>query len=424
MTKQPYSALPRDAQEALRTELMKEYEAFRARGLKLDMSRGKPAPAQLDLSAELLEIRDIRAADGTDCRNYGGVDGLPECKALFASILGVTPQEVIVGGNSSLNLMYDAITRAMLLGVTGGTAPWGKQEKLKFLCPVPGYDRHFAICEQLGIEMVNIALLPTGPDMDAVEALVKSDSSIKGIWCVPMYANPDGAVYADETIRRLAEMKVAADDFRIFWDNAYCLHHLVDQPRTQQNLLEACKAAGNPDRVYIFASTSKVTFAGAGVAAMAASKANIDYIRAQMSMQTIGADKINQLRHVRYLRDLDGVRAHMKRHQAIIAPKFDAVLDTFDAELDGLDVASWTKPEGGYFISLDVPDGCAKRVVSLCKEAGVTLTPAGATFPYGKDPRDRNIRIAPTFPSTDELNLATKLLCLSVRLAAVEKLLG
>ena len=392
------------------------------------MARGKPSPAQLDLSAPLFDILsydDYKAADGTDVRNYGVMDGLPEAKEIFADFLGMEPVNIIIGGSASLNLMWDVATRAMLKGVLPDYTPWCKLDSVKFLCPSPGYDRHFTICQTLGIEMIPVPMLDDGPDMDVVENLVAADASIKGIWCVPMYSNPEGVTYSDTVVRRLAAMPTAAADFRIFWDNAYGVHHLdMEDHDHLLNVYQACQAAGNPDRVYIFASTSKITFAGAGISAMAASPVNIAYQKKLLNAQTISYDKVNQLRHVRFLKNFDGLMALMAEHAKIMKPKFDLVNQMLERELGGLGCATWKHPKGGYFVSVDVMDGCAKRVVALCKEAGVVLTGAGATFPYGKDPRDRNIRLAPSYPGLDELEKSMELFCLAVKLAAVEKLLG
>lgn len=420
-----YKAMTKDELASAKAGLEQEYKAFQGRGLKLDMSRGKPGKDQLDLSMELLEVldgtSDCTSENGMDCRNYGVPAGIPECRRLFAPLFDVKPENVIIGGNSSLNLMFDYISQCMTHGA--GSEPWNKQGCVKFLCPVPGYDRHFAILEYFGIQMVNIPMTQDGPDMDAVEEYAL-DASVKGIFCVPKYSNPGGVTYTAETVRRLAQMRTAAPDFRIMWDNAYCVHDLNDTPDALCSIAQACQQAGCPDRVIQFASTSKVSFPGAGVSALAASDANMQAILHRMSFQTIGHDKLNELRHVRYFKDLDGIRAHMKRHAAIIAPKFRIVDEILSENLDGLGIAEWKLPNGGYFISLDVLEGCAKRVVSLCKDAGVTLTGAGATFPYGKDPADANIRIAPTFPPVEELKTATQLLSLCVKLAAAEKLLA
>ncbi|MFD1674059.1 aminotransferase class I/II-fold pyridoxal phosphate-dependent enzyme [Alicyclobacillus fodiniaquatilis] len=407
--------------------LMTKYRDIQSQGLQLDMSRGKPCAEQLDLSNGMMDVltsRDnFKLQDGSDSRNYGGVDGIPEAKELFSQMLGVSPKEMIIGGNSSLNMMHDTLARAMLFGVLGSDVPWSKLPKVRFLCPSPGYDRHFAICELLGIEMIPVDMLQDGPDMDAVEHLVRNDESIKGIWCVPKYSNPEGITFSDAVVDRFANMETKAPDFRIMWDDAYTVHHLTDEPDGLKNILEACTAAGNPDRVFIYSSTSKVTFPGSGVAVMAASEANIGFIRKQLSAQTIGPDKQNQLRHVRLLRNMDGIEQHMKKHAAIIKPKFDTVLRMLESELGQLNIASWSKPNGGYFISLNTPDGCAKAVVNMAAAAGVVLTKAGATYPYGNDPRDRNIRIAPTFPPMGELEKAIEVLCLCLQIVSIKQLL-
>ena len=406
-------------------ELRSRYEAFKARGLSLDMTRGKPCPEQLDLALGLLDCLDaddFTSAGGTDCRNYGGVDGLPEGKELFADYLGVKPSEVIVGGNSSLQMMYDAIARAWTHGVLGGDGPWGRLPVVKFLCPSPGYDRHFAICRHFGMDMIPIDMTDDGPDMDAIETAV-SDDSVKGIWCVPKYSNPTGVTYSDAVVDRFAAMRTGAPDFRIFWDNAYTVHHLGDEADEVKDILGACRDAGNEDRVYLFGSTSKVSFAGAALAVMAASEANIELAVKHLSIQTIGPDKLNQLRHVRFFKDLAGIEAHMKKHAAILRPKFETVLEILASELGGKNIAEWSRPRGGYFVSLDTMDGCARAVVEMSAEAGVKLTPAGATFPYGDDPRDRNIRIAPTLPSLDEIQPAIELVTIAIQLLSIEKLL-
>lgn len=422
-----YKEMSKEELLVLRDELNKEYSDVKAKGLTLDMSRGKPAASQLDMEMDFmnaLDGSDLRAADGTDCRNYGVLEGLPEARKLMGDMLGVPAENVIVCGNASLNIMYDTVARSMMFGVMGST-PWCKLDKVKFLCPVPGYDRHFAITEQFGIEMINIPMSLDGPDMDLVEKLVNKDEAVKGIWCVPKYANPLGITYSDETVRRMAALKPAAKDFRIYWDNAYVIHDLYED--TSEELLEilsACEEAGNPDMVYEFCSTSKVTFPGAGIAAIASSKANLDFIKKTMTVQTIGYDKINQLRHVVYFKNVDGMKEHMKKHAAVMRPKFEAVLAVLEKELAGLDIATWVKPEGGYFISFDAMEGCAKAIVAKCKEAGVVLTGAGATYPYKNDPKDSNIRIAPTFPTPEELAVAADLFVLCVKLVTVEKLLA
>lgn len=420
-------ALSTQELEQMKEQLEKEYADYRAQNLKLDMSRGKPGKDQLDLSMELLNVldehSDCTAENGMDCRNYGIPAGIPECRRLFAELFDVKPENVIIGGNSSLNLMFDYISQCMTHGVDADHMAWGKQDKVKFLCPVPGYDRHFAVLEYFGIEMVNVPMGDNGPDMDVVEKLI-ADPQVKGIYCVPKYSNPGGVTYSADVVRRLAAMKPAADDFRIMWDNAYCVHEISDTPDELLNLYDECVQAGCPDRVVMFASTSKITFPGAGVSAIAASEHNVQAILYRMSFQTIGHDKLNELRHVRYFKNLDGIKAHMEKHAALIRPKFAAVNQILTDELAGLGIADWKLPNGGYFISFNVMHGCAKRIVSLCKEAGVTLTAAGASFPYGKDPDDTNIRIAPTLPPVHELETATKLLALCTKLAAVEKLLA
>jgi len=424
-----YCELNKNQLLELKEQLTAKYEEYKAQGLKLDMSRGKPASLQINISDELLtsvtKTEDTKSASGVDYRNYGILEGIPEIREMFSKVFDVPTENVLACGNSSLNLMYDAIARAYIFGVPGGKTPWGKQEKIKFLCPVPGYDRHFAICEKFGIEMINIDMTPTGPDMDTVERLVANDESIKGIWCVPKYSNPQGITYSDETVKRLASLKPKADDFRIFWDNAYYIH-FFDRNTDEKllNIYEEAHKAGNEDIFFMFSSTSKITYPGGGVAFIFASKNNIDYIKSHMTVQTIGFDKIQQLRHVKFFKTPENVIKHMEGHGAFMKPKFDAVSDTFEKEFAGLGIAEWVKPNGGYFISLDVLDGCAKRAHTLAKEAGVTLTNAGATFPYGKDPRDRNLRIAPSYPTPEELTQAISVLCVCVKLAAVEKLLA
>lgn len=416
-----YKDLSFDELSQLEIELRKQYDNFKSQNLKLDMSRGKPCSEQLELSTDMLDKINSKSTlvsrDGVDCLNYGGIDGLAECKELFAQLFDVPVANVVVGGNSSLTMMFDYISQCYIKGA--GAEPWFKQGDVKFLCPAPGYDRHFAICEYFGIEMISVPMLSTGPDMDVAEELAK-DSSVKGMLCVPKYSNPTGITYSDETVKRLASMDTASD-FRIIWDNAYCVHHLNSQQDVLLNLFDECKKAGNPDRVVMFASTSKVTFPGAGIAALATSENNIKMIKERLTVQTIGPDKINQLRHTACFSNIDNINEHMKKHAEIIYPRFDVVLNGLNTELAPHGIASWGKPNGGYFISLDVLDGCANRVYELCKNAGVTLTNCGATYPYGKDPFDTNIRIAPTFPSVDELEKAVELLCICVKLASVEK---
>ncbi|MBE6846095.1 MAG: aminotransferase class I/II-fold pyridoxal phosphate-dependent enzyme [Ruminococcus sp.] len=411
---------------AMKKQWDDEYNSFKAKGLALNMARGKPAPEQLDLSMDMLDVLNSKSSligkTGEDYRNYGITDGIPEAKELFSKMIGVDTDEIVVCGNASLNIMYDVISTAFLKGIMGNT-PWHKLEKIKFLCPVPGYDRHFAICENFGIEMINIPTSETGPDMDMVEKLVAEDESIKGIWCVPQYSNPTGYVYSDETVKRFAALKPKAADFRIFWDNAYCIHHLTDTPKMILNILEECKKCGNEDMVYIFGSTSKITFAGAGVAVFGSSKNNINSLLKVMGIRTIGYDKINQLRHVEYFKNYEGLLNHMNKHKDVILPKFNAVTEMLEKEIAPLEIGSWTNPQGGYFVSFDSLPGCAKRIVSLCKDAGVTLTGAGAAFPYGKDPEDKNIRIAPTYPSVDELKTAMEIFCLAVKIASAETIL-
>lgn len=421
-------------QEMTREELLREKETLETEyrkicemGLSLDMSRGKPSAEQLDLSMELLNALDassvLKSENGTDLRNYGVLDGIPEAKKLIADMVGCRPEQVIVYGNSSLNIMYDQIARAELFGLCGNT-PWSKQERVKFLCPVPGYDRHFAITEEFGIEMIPIPMNEDGPDMDLVEQYVNSDEAVKGIWCVPKYSNPQGVVYSDETVKRFAVLKPAAKDFRIFWDNAYAVHHLYENEQAEiLNILEECEKAGNPDMVFQFCSTSKVSFPGAGIAAISASENNLKDIRARLGVQTIGHDKINQLRHVAYFKDMDGIRAHMMKQAASIRPKFEMLDEMMNEELASRGIGSWVKPKGGYFISFEALEGCAKEIVNKCKDAGVVLTGAGSPFPYKKDPKDAVLRIAPTYPSLEELTQAAKVFVTVVRLVSVNRLL-
>ena len=422
-----YNDMSKEELLALKESLNKEYAEAKAKGLALDMSRGKPSAKQLDVSLGLLDTinssSDLKALDGTDCRNYGVLDGIPEAKKLMADMMGTTPDHVIVYGNASLNIMYDQISRAYTHGILGNT-PWCKLDKVKFLCPVPGYDRHFAITERFGIEMINIPMSESGPDMGMVEEYVSKDASVKGIWCVPKYSNPQGYTYSEETVKRMAALKPAAEDFRIFWDNAYVIHDLYDDNKDEiADIISECEKAGNPDMVFEFASTSKVSFPGSGIAALATSANNIADIKKQLTIQTIGHDKLNQLRHVRFFKDINGLKEHMGKHAEFIRPKFEAVESVLEEELSGLGIGSWTEPKGGYFISFDAMDGCAKAIVAKCKEAGVKLTGAGATFPYGKDPKDSNIRIAPSFPTPEEMKQAADLFVLCVKLVSVEKLL-
>lgn len=422
-----FKEMSKEELAVLKSELDKAYADAKGKGLALDMSRGKPSPAQLNLVMPMMDELDsesvLKTEAGVDCRNYGVLDGIPEAKQLIAEMIGVSSDQVIICGNASLTIMYDTVSRSMTHGVLGST-PWAKLEKVKFLCPSPGYDRHFKITENFGIEMIVIPMTPNGPDMDLVEKYVSEDETIKGIWCVPKYSNPQGISYSDDTVRRMAALKPAAKDFRIFWDNAYAIHHLYDDDQDEiLEILSECEKAGNPDMVFEFCSTSKISFAGAGVAAFASSKANVEEAKKSMTVQIISNDKVNQLRHVRYFKDIDGMNAHMKKHAGFLRPKFEAVLNVLDKELSGLGIGEWTKPKGGYFISFDSMEGCAKKIVEKCKEAGVILTGAGATFPYGKDPEDRNIRIAPSFPTPEEMAEATDLFVLCVKLVSVEKLL-
>ena len=424
-----YAERSRDELAALHAQLEEEYAAFKAKGLSLNMARGKPSAAQLELSLPMLDVltsnADLTAEDGTDCRNYGVLDGLPEAKRLMAALLDDAPENVIVFGTASLTIMYDAVARCWMFG-TLGSAPWSTLPAVKWICPVPGYDRHFAITEEFGIEMIPVPMREDGPDMDEVERIAASDAAVKGIWCVPKYANPSGITYSDEVVRRLASMECAAEDFRIFWDNAYSVHHLYDEPERQDAVLDiarACAKAGNPDRAFKFSSTSKITFPGAGIAAMAASPANVAEIKRRMGVQAIGYDKLNQLRHARFLKDAEGVAAHMARHAALMRPKFELVREKLEAGLAGTGCGTWTNPRGGYFVSFDAPEGTARRIVALAKEAGVTLTGAGATWPHGRDPHDSNIRIAPSLPPLEELAEAMDVFVCCVKLASAEKLL-
>lgn len=422
-----YNDMSKEELLALKESLNKEYAEAKSKGLALDMSRGKPSAKQLDVSLGLLDTinssSDLKALDGTDCRNYGVLDGIPEAKKLMADMMGTTPDHVIVYGNASLNIMYDQISRAYTHGILGNT-PWCKLDKVKFLCPVPGYDRHFAITERFGIEMINIPMSESGPDMGMVEEYVSKDASVKGIWCVPKYSNPQGYTYSEETVKRMAALKPAAEDFRIFWDNAYVIHDLYDDNKDEiADIISECEKDGNPDMVFEFASTSKVSFPGSGIAALATSANNIADIKKQLTIQTIGHDKLNQLRHVRFFKDINGLKEHMRKHAEFMRPKFEAVESVLEEELGGLGIGSWTEPKGGYFISFEAMDGCAKAIVAKCKEAGVKLTGAGATFPYGKDPKDSNIRIAPSFPTPEEMKQAADLFVLCVKLVSVEKLL-
>ena len=412
---------------ALKEALNEEYKDAQAKGLNLNMSRGKPGVSQLELSLPMLDVinstSDMKTVLGNDTRNYGDLDGIGECRKLMAEMMSVEKDNVVVCGNSSLNIMYDTVSRSMTHGVNGST-PWCKLDKVKFLCPVPGYDRHFKITEFFGIEMINVPLGEDGPDMDMVEEYVNKDAAVKGIWCVPKYSNPTGISYSDEVVRRFANLKPAAEDFRIFWDNAYCIHHLYEDKQDEiLNILDECAKAGNPNMVYMFASTSKISFPGSGISAIATSLENIEFIKKQMTVQTIGHDKINQLRHVRFFKDRAGLEKHMKKHAELLRPKFEAVLDVFKEELEGLEIGTWIEPRGGYFISFNALDGCAKAIVAKCKEAGVVLTGAGATYPYGKDPHDSNIRIAPSFPTPEEMREAAELFTLCVKLVSVDKLL-
>ncbi|MCR5107492.1 MAG: aminotransferase class I/II-fold pyridoxal phosphate-dependent enzyme [Lachnospiraceae bacterium] len=422
-----YKAMTREELEELKKELEKVYEDVKGKGLSLNMARGKPSTEQLDLTKDMLDVLDSKAdlftEDGIDTRNYGELTGIREAKVLIADLMEVDPDEVIVFGNGSLSIMYDTVAGSMSFGVNGMT-PWNKLEKVKFLCPVPGYDRHFAITERFGIEMINIPLTEDGPDMDMVRDYVENDEAVKGIWCVPKYSNPTGTTYSDETVRAFAALKPKADDFRIYWDNAYAVHDLYEDDKdVLLNIMDECKKQGREDMVYQFVSTSKITFAGAGIAAVISSKANLEWYRQNMTIRTIGYDKVNQLRHVRYFKNADGIRNKMKDHARILAPKFKAVLDCFEKELDGLEIGTYTRPKGGYFISFMALEGCAGKIVAKCKEAGMVTTGAGATYPYKKDPKDSNIRIAPSYPTLEDMKEAASLFCLCVKLVSIEKVL-
>ncbi len=422
-----YKDLSKEELLVIKEELEKQFREIKGRGLQLDMSRGKPSKEQLDLSMGMMDVLnsevDLRCTEGVDCRNYGVIDGIKEAKQLFADMLEVPKDNIIIFGNSTLNIMYDAIARAMILGIMGNT-PWCKLEKVKFLCPSPGYDRHFAISANFGIENIPVPMTPTGPDMDIVKEYVENDPAVKGIWCVPKYSNPQGITYSDETVQKFARLNPAAPDFRIFWDNAYGIHHLYDEGQAYlKEIFMECKKEGHPDMVYKFGSTSKISFPGSGIAAIAGSDANMAEIRKMMSIQTIGHDKLNQLRHVRYFGNIHGMVQHMKKHAAILRPKFETVLEGLHKELDGLEIGTWTEPRGGYFVSFDSLEGCAKAIVAKTKEAGVIMTNAGATYPYGKDPHDSNIRIAPSFPTVEELAAAMEVFTLCVKLVSIDKLL-
>ena len=425
---QAYAEVSTEELQTLRKKLSAQYKEYQSRDLRLDMSRGKPSIEQLDLSMGMMDVLssedDLTCEDGTDCRNYGGLTGIREAKELIGDMLEVAPENIIIYGNSSLNVMYDTVSRSMTHGVMGST-PWCKLDKVKFLCPVPGYDRHFAITEYFGIEMINVPMLPTGPDMDLVEKLVASDDSIKGIWCVPKYSNPTGNSYSVETVRRMARLKPAGSHFPIYWDNAYGMHELYDHDQDHLiEILAECKRAGNPDLVYKFSSTSKISFPGSGIAAIATSKNNLEDIEKQLKIQTIGHDKVNQLRHVRFFGDIHGMVEHMRRHADSMRPKFEAVIRILAQELDGLGIGTWTEPKGGYFISFDSMEGCAKDIVARCKKAGLVMTGAGATYPYGKDPYDSNIRIAPSYPPLKDLELAMELFALCVKIVSIDKILA
>ena len=420
-----FREMSKEELQAQEVEVNKKYQEFKDLHLSLNMARGKPAPDQIDHANGMLEtMTDYHAKDGLDVRNYGVLDGLPEMKEIFSDLLDIPAKNIIVGGNASLNLMFDQMMRLVVFG-TAGEKPWGQLEKVKFLCPAPGYDRHFSVTETLGFELITVDMTSEGPDMDQVEKLVAEDESIKGIWCVPKYSNPQGITYSDETVFRFANLKPAAEDFRIYWDNAYVVHHLYeDEQDDLLDIISECEKAGNPDMVYEFCSTSKVSFPGSGIAAIVTSKANLEFIEKQFTMQTIGHDKINQLRHVRYFKNIDGINAHMMKQAAIMRPKFEMVERTLQDELGGLGIGSWISPKGGYFITYETLDGCAKNVVAKAKKAGVVMTPAGAPFPYGKDPHDSVIRISPSYPSLEDLTTAIDIFVVCVKLASIEKLLG
>ncbi len=423
-----YKEMSKEELLAEKETLEAAYKEYQSRNLSLDMSRGKPSQDQLDLSMDFMDILNshsvLKSEEGVDCRNYGILDGIKEAKELMASLVDAKADQVIIYGNSSLNVMYDTVARSMIDGVNGST-PWCRlDQQVKFLCPTPGYDRHFMVTEHFGIEMINVPMTLEGPDMDLVEKLVSSDPMIKGIWCVPKYSNPQGIVYSDETVRRMAALKPAAADFRIYWDNAYCVHYLDFEHQDKiLNILDECEKAGNPNMVYEFVSTSKIVFPGSGLAALISSKENLAFVRKQMTVQTIGHDKLNQLRHVRYFKNREGVLEHMKKHAELLKPRFDIVLNTLKEGLDGLGIASWIVPNGGYFIGFDAMEGCAKKIVSMMKDAGVVMTGAGATYPYRKDPKDSNIRIAPSYPSAEDLKLAADIFVVCVKLASIERLL-
>lgn len=421
-----FTTLSHQELNQFKDDLLTQYREFQSRGLNLDITRGKPCSEQLDLALDMLDCvnsKNYLTAEGADCRNYGGLDGIPAAKTLFSEYLEVQPDELIIGGNSSLNLMHDTFMRAMVKGVGDDGPPWGSLPQIKFLCPSPGYDRHFFICDYLGIEMIPVTMDDNGPDMAVVEKLAAQDESIKGIWCVPKYSNPTGAVYSDEVVERLASMHTAAHDFRIFWDNAYSVHHLDDQPARLKNILQACKEAGNPERALLFGSTSKVAFAGSGLALMAGSAKSMALAKKQIAFQTIGPDKLNQQRHVTFFKNMAGIADHMKRHAAILRPKFDAVQRELESALGGKEIAEWSQPQGGYFVSIDTLEGCAAEVVRLAAEAGVKLTPAGSTYPYMQDPLDRNIRIAPSFPPLVDIRSAMQLVGICIQLASLDKLI-